>query len=223
MKKESPAEDKFYDGSTANITETDLLHEPDYAGWEQKKSLKHYWLPLTLGGMGIFLLAVIFAWIFIKPQDSGNLQRLERLEARLVDLEKKLFLLETLDAKLIALDTQNQKFQSAVDRFDQAEASMSLRMDLLTKEFEKLQTRAVPQPEPTAAPRQTPEPVISQPAQPVVQIKPSPVEHVVTAGDTLYSISRRYGLTVKDLLQYNNLTEGATIYPDQRLSVVPPR
>ena len=223
MNKESPAEDKFYDGSAVNISEADLMHEPDYAGWEQKKSMKHYWLPLTLGGMGIFLLAVIFAWIFIKPQDPGSLQRLERLEARLLDLEKKLFLLETLDAKLIALDTQNQKFQSAIDRFDQAEASMSLRMDLLTKEFEKLRPRAVPEPEPTAAPRQTPESVIGQPEQPDVQIKPGPVEHVVTAGDTLYSISRSYGLTVKELLQYNNLTEGATIYPNQRLSVVAPR
>lgn len=216
-------EDRFYDGSTVNISEDDLLNEPDYAGWEQKKSLKHYWMPLTLGGMGIFVLAIIFAWIFIKPQDSGNTRRLENLEAKMVNLEKKLSLLDTLDAKLIALDTQNQKFQSAVDRFDQAESSMSLRMDLLTKEIEKLQIPPAPQPEATAQPPQTPEPVAQKPEQPVVPEKPDPAEHVVAVGDTAYSISRSYGLTVKELLQYNNLPEGATIYPGQKLSVVPPR
>ena len=222
MEKKTPDDDRFYDGSTTQITEDDLLTEPDYASWERKKSLKHYWMPLTLGGMGIFVLAIIFAWIFIKPQDPGSTRRLERLESRLMELEIKISSLEALDAKLIAQDTQNQKFQSAVDRFDQAEASMSLRLDLLAKEIEKLQSTTVAQPVPPVEPAKSHEQVAPEPEQPVALVKPEPAEHVVTSGDTLYSISRSHGLTVSDLLKYNGLKEGATIYPGQKLVVVPP-
>ena len=233
MKKKISDDERFYDGSTINITENDLLTEPEYAGWEQKKSMKHYWMPLTLGGMGIFVLAFIFAWIFIKPQDPGALKRLEHLETRLVNLEKKLSVLETLDARLIAQDTQNQKFQSAVDRFDQAEASMSLRMDLLTKEIEKLQNTAAAQPGSKVKSSETAESnvlqqpkiqsVLEKPEAPVTPITQSPAEHEVAAGETLYSISRNYGLTVTELLKYNGLAEGATIYPGQKLVTSPPR
>ena len=232
MRKKMSEDERFYDGSTINITDNDLLTEPDYAGWEQKKSMKHYWMPLTLAGMGIFVLAIIFAWIFIKPQDPGSLRRLEHLETRLADLEKKLSVLETLDARLIAQDTQNQKFQSAVDRFDQAEASMSLRMDLLTKEVEKLQNTAA-QPEARVKSPETAESnvlpqskiqsVLEKPEPPVTPVKQPPAEHEVAAGETLYSISRNYGLTVTELLKYNGLAEGATIYPGQKLVISPPR
>ena len=43
--------------------------------------------------------------------------------------------------------------------------------------------------------------------------------HQVKAGETLYGISRRYGLTVDELRQVNRLAPGAVIYPDQELIV----
>ena len=48
--------------------------------------------------------------------------------------------------------------------------------------------------------------------------KAAPKEHVVRAGDTLYSISRRYGVPIKTLMQANGL-KGGRIYPGQRLSL----
>jgi len=41
--------------------------------------------------------------------------------------------------------------------------------------------------------------------------------HEVSAGETLYSISRRYGLTVDQLRAYNNIGQDAAIRPGQRL------
>jgi uncharacterized protein (TIGR00159 family) len=41
--------------------------------------------------------------------------------------------------------------------------------------------------------------------------------HRVRTGECLYTIARRYGLTVKQLRQFNNLTPGAIIYPGQKL------
>jgi membrane-bound lytic murein transglycosylase D len=34
--------------------------------------------------------------------------------------------------------------------------------------------------------------------------KPSEVEHQVKATDTLYSIARQYGVTIKELMEWNN-------------------
>ena len=45
--------------------------------------------------------------------------------------------------------------------------------------------------------------------------------HQVRAGETLYRISRRYGLTVDELRRLNGLTLGAVIYPGQKLIVEP--
>jgi diadenylate cyclase len=43
--------------------------------------------------------------------------------------------------------------------------------------------------------------------------------HTVRSGETLWGISRRYGLTVEELRSLNNFSPGGTIYPDQRLFV----
>ena len=46
--------------------------------------------------------------------------------------------------------------------------------------------------------------------------------HEVRSGDTLYSISRRYGLTVDQLRTYNNLGKDSAIRPGQKLKLSPP-
>jgi len=45
------------------------------------------------------------------------------------------------------------------------------------------------------------------------------VYHRVRAGETLYGISRRYGVTIEELRRLNKLPKEATIYPDQKLLV----
>jgi LysM repeat protein len=43
--------------------------------------------------------------------------------------------------------------------------------------------------------------------------------HQVRAGETLFGISRRYGLTVEELRRLNKLTPEATIHPEQKLLI----
>lgn len=48
-----------------------------------------------------------------------------------------------------------------------------------------------------------------------------PSYHVVQKGETFYSISKQHGLTVANLLQFNNLRLGDIIRPDQKLQITP--
>jgi len=60
----------------------------------------------------------------------------------------------------------------------------------------------------------------SSPAQ-TAKKQTKAVYHEVVAGETLYSISRRYGLTVDELRRLNKLEPEAIIHPAQRLLISP--
>ena len=48
-------------------------------------------------------------------------------------------------------------------------------------------------------------------------------QHVVRAGETLYTIAWRYGKDHRDLARWNRLGDGSLIHPGQRLRLTPPR
>jgi lipoprotein NlpD len=64
---------------------------------------------------------------------------------------------------------------------------------------------------------------INQPA-PVTNYDPEPVTkgfHKVVQGDTLYSISWRYGLDYREIGRWNNTSGSYLIYPGQNLRLIP--
>jgi membrane-bound lytic murein transglycosylase D len=54
------------------------------------------------------------------------------------------------------------------------------------------------------------------------QVASASGEYRVRKGDTLYSIARRFGMTVEELREVNNLGRSSVIRPGDRLRVVPP-
>ena len=56
---------------------------------------------------------------------------------------------------------------------------------------------------------------------PTVHRSDSSGPHVVSRGDTLYAIARAYGVKLKDLLRWNNLSPRQRIFPGQRILVSP--
>ena len=59
-----------------------------------------------------------------------------------------------------------------------------------------------------------------EPAAPQAKTKAAtPHIHVVKAGETLYQISRKYGVTVDQLKKLNNMGKDITIRPGQELVV----
>jgi lipoprotein NlpD len=63
-------------------------------------------------------------------------------------------------------------------------------------------------------------------AAPVTSYDPEPVTkgfHEVIDGDTLYSISWRYGIDYRDVAAWNKISSNFVIYPGQRLWLIPGR
>ncbi|MFP4346106.1 MAG: LysM peptidoglycan-binding domain-containing protein [Anaerolineales bacterium] len=81
-------------------------------------------------------------------------------------------------------------------------------------------------PEPTPEPTEdvTAEPTEEATAEPTEEATEAPIttgpqQYVVKAGDTLYSIASRYGLSVPTLARANNITNPAFIYVGQVLTI----
>jgi len=60
------------------------------------------------------------------------------------------------------------------------------------------------------------------PARAVVQASPGDKLHTVQSGDTLWHIATHYGIQVRDLLRWNNLSVGSTLQLGQKLRVANP-
>jgi membrane-bound lytic murein transglycosylase D len=64
--------------------------------------------------------------------------------------------------------------------------------------------------------------VAAIPAMTAGEAKAAAREHVVVAGETLYAIARKYGVTIQNLLDWNNLTDNSPVSIGQKLVVVEP-
>jgi len=165
-------------------------------------------LPLILIG-GAVLLVIILAIYFLLPGgDPVQEDRLRPLEVRLLQMERKLAGIERLEGKITKLEEEFKNYAiKMMDRVDSIEKSLALTQDRIsTLSGAGKKTAAAPAPKespPSPAPR-------------------APAEerfHTVRAGETLFRISRNYGLSVDELLRLNNLGKGAVIYPGQKLRV----
>lgn len=94
---------------------------------------------------------------------------------------------------------------------DDKKADSAVTVTEITPKVEPAPVVVAPQPAPVVS---TPAPVVTAPVAPAKT-------HVVSKEDTLYNISKRYGVTVKQLQTWNKL-KGNSIKVGQTLKVVAP-
>jgi LysM repeat protein len=204
--------DNFYDSSSQDAADEDYYNGEGYENLEQRSFSSHKILMLSAVGISLLVL-VILVVRFFSPRDTPlNSEQLKILESRVDALENKIRRFDKINENLIRLENQTKKFAHAVDRFDQFETSTALRMDVLAKEMIVLQN-AKSEIKPVAP--QVPE------SKNKKEEKIGTKYHVVRAGETLYSISRGYGLSVDALRKFNDLKNDITIYPGQKLVIDP--
>ena len=202
--------DHYYDSSSEEIKEEDYQEDAQYSSLKTRKPIQQKPIVYALFGVGLVALIMIFIWFWEKPQKTVSAKRIQMLEDRLIQLEKRFIQIKGIDERLTNIENQNQKLGLAVERFDRFESSMSLRMDLVSKELASLKNK-------TAVAETTSKQTAASPD--TGQKKTEITYHTVAAGETLYSISRRYGLKVDDLRRANNLDKGTTILPGQKLII----
>lgn len=145
---------------------------------------------------GLMVSAFFLTVAGCNEQPSQDL--LSQLNARLEQLEQKVTQLEAKDAE----------FNELVNDGKASTIKLEESIAALTQQVEKIASR------PTA-------PSVQKSAQPSAMSSLGRKHHTVARGETLYSIAKRYGLSVDDLRRLNNLSPEQPIQAGQKLAVSP--
>lgn len=164
----------------------------------------------------IALVGVLLMLLLNSNSDPIGQQKLDALEGRIMALEERLDKYEAIDEKVTRIWEQAKSFETFKDRFERSEASMSLRMDHLTMSLETMQKQmTAAQKKAASPPAESATEKLTASPKPKTDIK----YHIVKAGETVYSISKQYGLKVEELLNLNRMKSGSVIVVGQKLIV----
>jgi hypothetical protein len=198
----------------------DYIDDEDDLHWSKKKrsvGSKLFKMPEDIPyswvAIGCLLLIVLLILIFPKSEGKISEKQVLVMETRLTRLENRIVKIEDADEKITRIWEQAKDFEQFKVRFDRQEASLLLRLDNLTKEMNRLQKKIIAKSKPVK-----PEP--SKTGK-VIDRNAKQKYHTVSSGETLYSISRQYGLAVEKIRLMNKLAEGTAIRPGQKLLVKP--
>jgi LysM repeat protein len=170
--------------------------------------------PYVIGAAGLIVLIVLLLTFLSGPRESVTRDQLQSLDARIQTLEKSSTTTEKIEENLARLEKQEQETGLLTERFNHFESTTATQIDQIIKELGKLHQKTAQESSPQVQP------------SPPAESTPPPKEttskfHQVRAGETLYSISRSYGLTVEQLRTYNHIGPNASIYPGQKLKITP--
>ena len=166
-------------------------------------------MPSIIAVVGFLILAIILIAALSRMQDLAEKKQLSALVSRLEQLERQLAGLADEENQSNLSPTSQKQFDLLTQRLNRLESTVSAKMDLVIKELENQKQMPLPQKGPE---KETPQPAKKE-AKPKV--------HEVQTGETLYRISQRYGLTVEQLRDYNQLGVNPKIYAGQELKLTP--
>lgn len=197
--------DNFVINDKYDDEEVQELNREDYYDDHSGISSKKYLNPFTIGGIGLIVIVILLVIFLSGPKDAVDIRQLQSLEAKIQQLEKKLASIGVMDQALDRLGKQEQKLNLISERFDRLNSTVTTQIDQIVKELGVLHQKSSQS---------------SQPAK-TVQKETKPNFHQVLPKETLWGISRQYGLTLDQLRSYNNMGSKATLQPGQRLKLTP--
>jgi LysM repeat protein len=117
-----------------------------------------------------------------------------------------------LEQKISALERQIADLRGKVDTLG-PDSALLQRVEAITQKVEALEKQKQPTAESKAKP--------SAPSKPAVSAEKQ--YHTVQKGDSLYRISKKYGISVEELTKLNNLSADQPLRTGQKLLVSPGR
>lgn len=189
------------------------LQDEEYSPWQTaspgNQGRKIFQLPdLPLKTIGIGLLVVITG-IIIMVFASGSDDDLYK--DKIMGLENRIQLLENQLADIRPALAKKSAVPDLAARLDRLETSIHSRMGQITGQISSLKKQVSAKKTVLRSKNKTSKSTEKTAAK--VRL------HKVKPGDTLYDIARRYGVTVKQLKQWNKLSSSGRIYPGQKLKV----
>jgi len=181
------------------------LNQEDYYDDHSGILPKKYLNPFTIGAAGLVVIVILLIVFLSGPEDAVDSKRLQSLEAKIQQLEKKLASIDAIDQALDRLGKQEQNLNLISERFDRFNSTVTTQIDQIIKELGALHQKS----------SQAPQPANTDQKETKAKF------HQVRAKETLWGISRQYGLTVSQLRSYNNMGSNATLQPGQRLKLTP--
>ncbi len=166
----------------------------------------------------VLALLVFLFWSIPKPRRASQDPAIMEIKTQLQQMEQRLSTIEETLADLQNLKNQVSASEELAGRVDRFEASFSMRladMDRKVADLEKkLSAAAVKKKAAPKAGKAAAKPRKKSAAKPKIRY------HTVSSGETLYRISRKYGLSVDTLKKINGLKSNA-IRKGQKLRVTP--
>ena len=175
-----------------------------YAALEDRKGGSKAVYFYVAAGLGLLILVLAFIMLGNGSERQEVAKRLDLLEKRLDDMEFRLgnLIQNSAGSDVGALQKANQDLSR---RFDTLEGKLEARLNQMSVALTRLEKKPPP-PKPAAKPAKAP-------------AKPQPRLHTVKKGETLYQISRKYGMRVDEVRKLNGIGKDFKIYPGQKIKV----
>ena len=181
-----------------------------YAALNRQSLLRKPFVPYIAAAVVALVVILGFTMYSSNSQNDTLSEEVALLTKRLDDIEFRLGNLEQAnagDTGLTALRTQTENLAQQVQNL---ETKLGQNLNQINGKLAALENN-----QKAVAP--------AAPAAPQKAAKAAkPRIHVVKAGETLYQISRKYGLTVDQLKKLNHMGKDVTIRPGQELVVGQP-
>jgi LysM repeat protein len=200
-------------GMTFKQNDTEETYEDydAYAALNRQGLLRKPFVPYIAAGIVALVVILGFTMFGTNSQNDALTEEVALLAKHLDDIEFRLGNLEQANSGEESLSALRQNFEDLSRQFQALETKLGQNLNQINGKLASFEKQQKTVAKPAATPPQTKKTKAA-----------SPKIHVVKAGETLYQISRKYGLTVDQLKQRNDMGNNVTIQPGQKLNVGTP-
>jgi LysM repeat protein len=192
-------DDKFKD-----LRDNDIYVPPDN---KPSKSPKRFLL--IAGGALIALFFVLALFSFFFGRGPGGTGEQDLIRNKVTKMEGEVARLKAMEERVINLE-KNIALQSVPATG--AEGALAEKLETLSRRVEALEKKSASAEKPAAA-------KVKEKPKKETAASAKKRYHDVKKGETLYQISKKYGISLTDLRNLNNLNAEQSIQPGQKLQV----
>jgi LysM repeat protein len=178
-----------------------------YAALNRQSLLRKPYMPYIAAGVVALVVIIGFAMYGTSSQSDALTEEVALLGKRLDDLEFRIGNLEQAASGGEGLGALQQQSETLARQIQNLESKLGESLNQVDSKLAALEKRQQSLAKSAA------------PAPPSKAKANAPRTHVVKAGETLYQISRKYGVTVEELKKRNKMGQDVTIRPGQELVV----